>query len=155
MGSKSLHNGRLGRIRAIVFDFDGTLASLEIDFSMMKQQILGLAMEYGLGPDGLQDRYALEAIESASAQLSGQDVGAAREFETRARQIVEALELEAAGRGLVFPGTRPALSSLREVGLHLGVITRNFGPAVRLVFPDLTDYVTVFLPREAVARGQA
>jgi len=148
MGNKSSNNGGLGNIRAIVFDFDGTLASLEIDFSAMKEQILRLAGAYGLNPEDFRDRYALETIEAALAMLNGQDVEAASEFGARARAIVENLELDAAGRGLVFPGTRPALSGLRRAGLGLGVITRNFGPAVRLVFPDLTDFVSVFLPRE-------
>ncbi len=39
---------QLRDIRAVVFDFDGTLAVLNIDFSQMRDQVFKLMRKYGI-----------------------------------------------------------------------------------------------------------
>ncbi|MEW6261498.1 MAG: HAD family hydrolase [Thermodesulfobacteriota bacterium] len=143
---------KLRRARALVFDFDGTLASLEIDFAQMRRQVLELALTYGLEPGDFDGRYVLEGLDTAKAKLSAADPAAAESFIRRALTLIEEMELTAARRGGLFPGTRSALRSLNRAGLALGVITRNCRAAVALTFPDLMDYCRVFLPREDVVR---
>ncbi|MFH1135584.1 MAG: HAD family hydrolase [Pseudomonadota bacterium] len=138
-------------VKAVVFDFDGTLAGLEIDFDLMRREISRLCLEFGVG-NGLSSQYVLEMIAAAESLLSARDPGKAQLFAARAKGIIEDIELEAARRGRLFPETRPALAALKNAGLGLAIITRNFGRAVRIVFPDLDDFVPVFLPREAVPK---
>jgi phosphoglycolate phosphatase len=143
---------RLDRVRALVFDFDGTLARLEIDFDLMRRRVLGLAGAYGLESSRFAGRYVLETVTAVQAVLAESDAGAAVSFVKAAAGLIEEIELEAARRGGLFPQTRPALAGLKKAGFRLAVITRNFGGAVRIVFPDLNEFCAVFLPREAAVR---
>ncbi|MEW5721474.1 MAG: HAD family hydrolase [Thermodesulfobacteriota bacterium] len=143
---------RLAAVRALVFDFDGTLARLEIDFVLMRRRVLEVALCFGIDESQFQGRYLLETMAAVRESLAAGDPAAAGRFETEALAVVEDLEMEAAARGGLFPSTRPALRDLKESGYLLAVITRNFGRAVRTVFPDLPDFCSVFLPRETVPR---
>lgn len=143
---------RLASLEAVVFDFDGTLARLEIDFGLMKTRVLRLVEEYGWRPSEEDGRYVLEIMAAVESGLAEKNPVAGRRFSARARSIVEGMEMESARRGGLFPESRSALTALGRAGFHLGLITRNFGAAVRLVFPDLENFFSVFLPRESVPR---
>lgn len=137
-------------VQAVVFDFDGTLASLEIDFGFMRTTIIDLAASFGLSPDQFDGRYVLEGISVAAGWLGRSNDGAAREFIRQALSAIENIELAAAEKGLVFPETRPALTALNRSGYKLGVITRNCRAALDRVFPDLAGFVAVIMPRDVV-----
>ena len=49
---------RLSKIKAIIFDFDGTLAVLNIDFSLMRQRVLRLINEFGFGEESIREKYS-------------------------------------------------------------------------------------------------
>lgn len=134
-----------------MFDFDGTLASLEIDFSLMREKVLTLALEYLPHLDGIEVRYVLEAMREVRARLAVSSSDG-EDFHRRANVIIEDIEMEAASRGRPFPYIRPSLKALAASGFKLAVITRNCGGAVRCMFPDIQDYCPVVLPREAVRR---
>lgn len=140
------------RIQAVVFDFDGTLARLEIDFRLMQTRVLGLAERFGWRSSGFEGGYVLETMAAVKSDLAVSDPEAAGKFYARAQNIVEDMEIEAAGRGGLFPDTRPVLGAFRQAGFKLALITRNFETAVKQVFPDLADFFPVFLPRDSVAR---
>jgi hypothetical protein len=57
---------------SVVFDFDGTLAKLNIDFSLMRQQVLDLIAGYRipLPPNGLRDLFVLEMVTAGAALVS-------------------------------------------------------------------------------------
>ena len=54
---------QLRDIRAVVFDFDGTLAVLNIDFSEMRGQVFELMRQYGVNEEKIEERYLLEIID--------------------------------------------------------------------------------------------
>ncbi len=139
-------------LKAVVFDFDGTLASLEIDFNLMRSRVKDLILSYGMDSSSHDRGYTLETVAAVRSALSETNQTRAEEFNARARALIEEIEMEAARRGSLFPFTRPALKSLKDGGYRLAVITRNFGAAVDLVFPDRRDFFSVFLPRESVTR---
>jgi len=142
----------VNRLEAIVFDFDGTLAELTLDFDLMKRKIAALG-EVFLGerpePDGTP---ALEWLDRLVARAMELDRDEGLEFASRGRLVLAAMELDAAREGRLFPFTRPALTLLRDRGVATGVITRNISAAVRLVFPEIEAEVGVFLAREAAVR---
>ena len=135
-------------VKLVVFDFDGTLAELTIDFQAMRQDVAGLAARRGWDIDAMGKPYTLEAVE-ALAGLHGIE-GAA--FAREANQVIEAREIASAREGRLFPGVRRALTDLRKVGLKTAVITRNCRAAVLTVFPDILDYCDRFIPRDDVVR---
>jgi phosphoglycolate phosphatase len=137
-------------LQAVVFDFDGTLAELTIDFALMKRKIAATAaavLEQDVHPDG---RPVLEWLDELAALAPSRDLGL--ELHCRGRLIVTAMELDSAAQGRLFPSTRKVLGQLSRRGLRLGVITRNCTPAVLRVFPDLLEHCQVFLPREEARR---
>ncbi|MBU4563413.1 MAG: HAD hydrolase-like protein [Desulfarculus sp.] len=130
-------------IQGIIFDFDGTLAELNLDFGLMAQRVEELARVEGFSgpwPAG----YLLEVVKLVSDRMGDGFAG-------RAELVIEAVELEAAGRGRLFPFTRPLLAQGRERGLSLGVVSRNCGAAIRHLLPE-ADALNAFLPRERAPR---
>ncbi len=93
------------RIEAVLFDFDGTLTEPgALDFPAIKRSL-------GLPPE----RPILEAIEEGGEDRDKADLY---------RQLEE-LELGAAARSRPNRGAEPLLGRLKELGLALGVVTRN------------------------------
>ncbi|MCB2225353.1 MAG: HAD family hydrolase [Desulfarculaceae bacterium] len=133
----------MNHIKGIIFDFDGTLAELNLDFGDMARQVEALARDEGFGgpwPEG----YLLEALKVVSAELGDG-------FPERAGRLIEAIEVEAAGRSRLFEFTRTLLCNATTLGYDLAVVTRNCGPAVRRLLPEV-DELPVFLPREKSPR---
>lgn len=140
------------KLDAVIFDFDGTLADVPLDFELMKTRIAALG-EVFLGerpqPD---DTPALEWLEELVQRVMALDQDEGREFRSRGRLVITAMELDAAREGELFHFTRPVLKALREEGVRTGVITRNITPAVKTVFPDIDRYLQAFIPREDAIR---
>ena len=134
-------------LKAIVFDFDGTLAELNIDFKEMSAKVRRLARNMGFGGVWPAAGYLLEQVESVSAAMGN---GFVRE----AFELIQKVEMEAAERGRLFSFTPGLLAGAKARGLGLAVISRNCGPAIRRVFPGVDGAVDVFLPREAVKNAK-
>jgi phosphoglycolate phosphatase len=150
--AKTMHSQRRQKLKSIVFDFDGTLAELHLDFPAMKRQIRALAQEYFDYPLPVPSFPALEWLETLVGSLQTSDAPAAWELEKRAAALIKDIELDAAYRGSLFPFTRSILQTLRQEGIKIAIITRNCEEAVRIVFPDLDRYCEGFLARDHVLR---
>lgn len=131
--------------RALIFDFDGTLAELNIDFVAMRQEVMDLAFSLGLEPPWPGQGYLLEQVELAASRLGNG-------FKDQALELIEQRELAAARQGRLFAFSRELLARARAEGYLLAIISRNCGPAIRQVFPQVDQQSDVFLPRETVAR---
>ncbi|MBI5523317.1 MAG: HAD family hydrolase [Desulfarculus sp.] len=129
--------------RVLIFDFDGTLAELNIDFAAMRAEVEVLARGLGLAGPWPGQGYLLEQVEQVAGRLGDG-------FAQRAGQLIMERELAAARQGRLFAFTRPLLTQARARGYSLAIISRNCGAAIRLVFPQVDHACDVFLPREAV-----
>jgi phosphoglycolate phosphatase len=140
------------RLDAIVFDFDGTLAELNLDFDLMKRRLAALGEVFlGERPEP-GPTPALEWLDQLVARVMERDRDEGMEFNTRGRLVITAMELDAARDGRLFDFTRPSLELLRSRGVATGIITRNISAAVRVVFPDVEAMVGAFIPRECAPR---
>lgn len=141
------------RFDALIFDFDGTLANVPLDFDHLRTKLAALAEAF-LGERPATDgQPILEWVDELAAEVAGyegEDTG--REFHCRARLTITATEIDAARQGRLFDFTRPLLDTLRERDIATAVITRNITPAVLEVFPDLLTHVGAFIPREDAAK---
>jgi phosphoglycolate phosphatase len=135
-----------------VFDFDGTLAVLNIDFSEMREQVFELMRKYGVNEEKIEERYLLEIIDEVVQILSQKNTSTAETFYQEAHQILHEVELRAAEEGKLLPGVKAALKSLRDKGLKVGIVTRNCEEAVRKVVPDIEAFCDVFVPRDLIKR---
>jgi len=137
-------------IDTIIFDFDGTLAKLNIDFKLMREAVLKLISSYGIERNHLQPDFVLEMINTSKTILNKTSAQKAEAFMCQAIEIIEAMEIEAAINGELFPQTKELLTRLKSSGISAGVITRNCEKAIKTVFPDILSYCEVVVCRDAV-----
>ena len=140
-------------MKAMVFDFDGTLAVLTIDFGLMRRRVLEWMKACGIGEERIHEKYLLEIIEEVRhLMVEEKRAKEAETFFDGAHQILKEVELEAAAGGKLIPGSKGVLLSLREKGVKVGIVTRNCEDAVRRVFPDVDAYCDVFVSRDGVRK---
>jgi phosphoglycolate phosphatase len=135
-----------------VFDFDGTLAELHIDFIRLKHQLAAIAAAFLDAEPQEVALPALEYVEHVHRCLEQRSLSAAREFHSRCRLLITATEMDAARKGRLFPETLPLLNGLKQQSIRTGIITRNCSAAVSLVAPEIKIWCDAFLPREDVAQ---
>lgn len=143
---------KLHHIKAIIFDFDGTLAVLNIDFSFMRGKVFDLMKRYGVAEELVEERYLLEIIDEVYQILWTKDPSGAEDFYQKAHQILHKIEMKAAENGSLIPGAERALKKLGRNGIKIGIITRNCEEAVRKVFPNINDFCDVFVSRNSVKK---
>ncbi|MGQ9509229.1 MAG: HAD family hydrolase [Thermodesulfobacteriota bacterium] len=142
----------LQKIRAVIFDFDGTLAVLNIDFATMRQQVYEWMKGFGIKSTSLKETYLLEIIDEAYTLIWERSPMEAETFYERAHHILYQVEMNAAKEGRLIPGVKEVLNQLRMKGIKVGIITRNCEEAVRKVFPDIDAYCDVFISRDSVKK---
>ncbi len=139
-------------IKAVVLDFDGTLAILNMDFSEMKEEILKLIEKDGVSRESLREQYVLEIIGEAYSFLVKRGRPMAEQFREKAQKMLRQKELEAASRSRLLPGVESMLRKLRMAEVKVGIITRNCDRAVRRICPDIESLCDAFLSRDSVQR---
>lgn len=139
-------------VKAIIFDFDGTLAFLNIDFFLMRERIFDLMRRYGVKEETIQEKYLLEIIDEVYQILWEKNPSHAEAFYQESHHILHEVEMRAAEKGKLIPGTEATLKSLRKKGIKIGIITRNCEEAVRKVFPGIDDFCDVFVSRNSVKK---
>jgi phosphoglycolate phosphatase len=138
-------------IKAVIFDFDGTLAKLNIDFQHMRNEVLQIASSYGIGPNLLETNFVLEMINAASEILNLRSTQESEKFKNEAINFIEDMETTAAKDGELFEKTKDLLSFLKTNGLPSAVVSRNCEKAVFTVFPDILMYCDAVVCRDKVA----
>ena len=139
-------------IKAVILDFDGTLAELNLDFSAMKEKIVNLIEEYGIARDSLREGYILEIIDEVTSVLLKKDRPLAELFAEKAQRMLREKELEAASESRLLPGVESMLRNLRSAGVKVGIITRNCDGAVRRICAHIESLCDAFLSRDSVER---
>jgi len=137
-------------IKGVIFDFDGTLTELTIDFSFVRGEIEKIAQRY-VGDEEIKSQegqYILEMINWVEEKLEGM----ASEFKREAFEELRKLELVASeGKG-VYPYTRDVLAKLKSKGIKIGIFTRTHLDVVLHVFPDIWNFVEAIVTRDDVGR---
>jgi len=137
-------------IRCVVFDFDGTLAELNIDFPRMRQSVLRLIDDEGVLSEELASLYVLEMIQAAAGKIAAARPERQSLFQEKAFAVIRGIEMEAASRGRLLPGTIPLLEGLRRGGRKSAVVTRNCRSAVLQIFPQIDVSCDLVLTRDDV-----
>jgi phosphoglycolate phosphatase len=140
------------KLEAVIFDYDGTLVRLNIDFEAMRRDVERRLLGHGVELDQLKGLYILEMINKGTALISWMDPSEGTSFYHEAHELVREHEIRAAENGEMLPGTIDTLKRLKEQGFKVGIITRNCKAAVEIVFPHIEQYCEVFIPRDDVKR---
>ncbi|MGI6208257.1 MAG: HAD family hydrolase [Anaerolineae bacterium] len=115
--------------QAVLFDFDGTLVHITIDFQAMRQGAVDVIHRYGESAEG-GSRFTLELVESVRDRLAQRDPELAAAFQRDALQSIRDVELAAAQHAEPLPGVMDTLQWLSTHGIKVGIVTRNCRPAV-------------------------
>jgi phosphoglycolate phosphatase len=133
-------------IRTVLFDFDGTLTPLTLDFGFLKSEIEALVRRFAgdHALQGLEGHYIIEMIHAVA-----DDMGTDGEtFRRLAFEKLTSLELEAArGKGL-YPCAREVLTALKARGIAMGIMTRTSIAVIEAVFPDAFVHMDAVVTRE-------
>lgn len=107
---------------AVVFDLDGTLVDSRLDFAALRAEVHGLLAAAGMPWTGARhDEPALAELLTWARTRGGDGAGSPYD---RALRLVQAAE-RAGERAQAMDGARALLSSLREGGAALAVLTNN------------------------------
>ena len=137
---------------AILFDYDGTLAVLNLDFAVMRQQLLAFTLAQGIAPHELHGLDILEMLVWATAWLRQRQPEQAVRYAREAEQLIQNIEVEAARSSGLLPGVPELLAALRQEQIGVGIVTRNCDAAVRVTFPHIDTYCQAFVPRDRVTQ---
>ena len=132
----------------IIFDFDGTLALMSIDFNKMREAINKLFSRYRIQPETLSRGYILERIDEAFERVSQADPDLARLVRQEALSLIETMELKAASKSQILPGVYPRLWHLKRRGFRLAIATRNGKRALMKVTGKARILFDIILTRE-------
>jgi phosphoglycolate phosphatase len=135
-------------MKAVIFDFDGTLTELTLDFGFLKDEIIKIALSY-VPADivrSSEDRFIIEMIYRIAKQM---DTGGP-EFQKEAFNRLKSLELEASKGKDVYPYTRPVLQGLQKKKIKAAIITRTCRDVLKQVFPDMNEYIHIAVTREDI-----
>ncbi|AKH97909.1 HAD family hydrolase [Halanaeroarchaeum sulfurireducens] len=121
---------------AILYDLDGTLVTLAVDWSTVEYEISTALRDAGVDPDGLETWDLLDAAD---------DVGVRTEVE----EILTRHEREGARRALRLP----LADDLPGTGVPTGVVSLNAEAAVRIALEkeSLLEFVDVVVGRDTVS----
>jgi phosphoglycolate phosphatase len=137
-------------IEVVIFDFDGTLVHLAIDFGRMRDEVIAIVRSHGVDDPALFSLRVWELVNEAAICLEKRG-GAAAQMRAEAYEAIESIELEAARRARLISGVPLMLADLRSRAVAVAIVTRNSGAAARMAFSGIEEACDVFLPREAVA----
>jgi phosphoglycolate phosphatase len=139
-------------IQTVIFDFDGTLAKLTIDFQLMRLNVLKIISSFGVDTSAIASQHVLEMMDEAAAKIKNTSSLQREMFLAEAKAVIENIELEAAAHGELFERTKELLTELNFKNISCGIITRNCRKAVCTVFPDILSYCPVVVCRNDVSR---
>jgi phosphoglycolate phosphatase len=143
------------RLKAVVFDLDGTLVDSKIDYERMAGKIRVVLSEAGVPEERLTDRRKIYQIirggDKVLAEM-GVDPKKRPAITSEMERIMNQTELEGAYLSKPMRNSAETLRALKERGLGIGIATRGCSEyAVEsMKLTGLTDYVDKCLARDEV-----
>jgi len=110
-------------VKAVIFDLDGTLQSLEIDFDALRRALESFFTDLGVI---LAKGALLEAVESAIGELAkkGLSPGKFTTIQNQASDIMDKSELVSFPKVRTLPGVKAMLHSVSNKGYGMSVLSR-------------------------------
>ncbi|MGQ9530120.1 MAG: HAD family hydrolase [Candidatus Bathycorpusculaceae bacterium] len=143
------------RIKAVIFDLDGTLTSFNIDYRAVRAEVRSFLIRAGLPPSVLSINESIfEMLKKTEIFMknNGQSEKAFREIRRKALEIAEKYELEAAKTTGLLPGVLETLKALKKMNLKLGLCTINSEKSTNYVLKKfgIAEFFNATTPRDSV-----
>jgi phosphoglycolate phosphatase len=140
-------------IDAVLFDLDGTLVETNIDFSLMKREMISLAVDSGLPASDLAPLDILAIVERMTDHArNSRGVDVAEKLREEAFLILEEMELRHSADARDIPPARDIVNELRRKGIRVGIVTRNCRAASEESLARTGIVADALVSREDVAR---
>jgi phosphoglycolate phosphatase len=116
----------LDGLEAVLFDLDGTLVETNIDFSLMKREMLALADRLGVDSKPARDMDILAIVDYIEDNVdSCEDDTRAQAPREVAMRILQDIELVHSENATEMASARELIEALRLHGVKIGIVTRN------------------------------
>lgn len=136
-------------VDAVLFDLDGTLVETNIDFSLMKREMVALAVSAGVAAGDVQSLDILAVIDAAAEFVRKAHGDAeATSLRSRALGVLEEIEFRHAQQTTEIPLAREFTQRLREHRISTGIVTRNCRAASVLSLGIVGIEVDILICRE-------
>jgi len=128
-------------MEAVLFDLDGTLVRLPIDYRAMRDELKSVARRYGLHSEF---KPLLEEIKRLSCLHPDGD-----KLREECLRVVKAYEFEGASRAQLLKGVKECLHMLKEKGIKIAVVSNNSKESVEraLEVAGVRDFVDLLIGR--------
>jgi phosphoglycolate phosphatase len=116
------------KIKAVLFDLDGTLIESTIDFTKMKHQMRIFLANYGVAFSSLhQNATTQQIIEHARTSMKDQDYSIREIYHVfeNVKRIMDEVEMENASKTQPIPGVLNVINQLSLKGIRIAVVTRG------------------------------
>ena len=146
---------RIMVVKAVVFDLDGTLASVNIDYRAVRADVRDFLIKRGLPASVLPINESIfEMLKKTEIFMknNGKSEKTMTETRQKALAIAEKYELEAAKTTGLLPGVLETLKALKKMDLKIGLCTINGEKSTSYILKrfGITEFFDAVAPRDRV-----
>jgi pyrophosphatase PpaX len=143
------------RVKAVIFDLDGTLASFNLDYKTTRAEVKSYLTKRGVPASVLSVKESVfEMLRKTEifARNSGKPAKFLEEVRGETLAMTEKYELEAARNTSLMPGALETLKALRQMNLKIGLCTINSEKSVNYILNrfGITDFFDITVTRNGV-----
>ncbi len=144
------------KIRAVVFDLDGTLAEFNLDYGIVRAEVLQFLVDNGLPLSIFSSEKSIFGILN-KAEVYMRNNGKREQFSDVQKAVFSIAgkhELAAAHETSILPGVFELLKNLKRMNLKLAIFTINSERSTEYILSklQLKRFFDVVVTREAVSR---
>jgi len=142
------------KIKAVIFDLDGTLVEFNLDYKAMQGEVREYLTDIGVPTSLLSTKETIfEILKKAEIFLqNSQSSYSLHKMRTEVLTIIDKYELEAARNTFLLPGVRETLRNLKRLNIRIGLFTLSGDKSVNFLFKrfKLENFFSVIVPRNKV-----
>jgi pyrophosphatase PpaX len=143
------------RVKAMIFDLDGTLASFNLDYKTVRAEVKGYLVKRGVPALLLfvnESIFEMLRKTEIFVKNSGKPSKFLEEIRSEALAMAEKYELEAAMSTSLLPGAVETLKALQRMSLKIGLCTINSEKSMNCILKrfGIADFFDITVPRNKV-----
>ncbi len=143
------------KIKAVVFDLDGTIASFNIDYRAVRADVRNFLVKEGVPASVLSVNESIfEMLKKTEIFLknNGKPEKAVERIREKALAIAGKYELEAAKTTSLLPGVTETLKALKKMNLKIGLCTINGEKSTNYILKrfDIAEFFDAVTSRDDV-----
>jgi HAD superfamily hydrolase (TIGR01509 family) len=147
------------RVKAVIFDLDGTLVHSTVDYAKMRAKVIEILVSHGVKEELLKEAQRIwQIMHESEKQLDEMGYGAKERAEIleSVTRVMNEVEMENVDKITPIEGAEDTLRRLKEMGIKIGVATRGCSAYAReaLRIAGLTRFMDVVLARDEVAHSK-